>query len=80
MPAVTVDNILALPRVETPDPSTTTARPVISVTTAPTGYEGEGFPVRRAFAGVEIGALDPFMAAALAQRATGEKVNVEDVD
>ncbi|MBK9011629.1 peptide chain release factor 2 [Novosphingobium sp.] len=26
------------------------------------------------------GALDPFMAAALAQRVTGEKVNVEDVD
>ena len=26
------------------------------------------------------GALDPFMAAALAQRVTGEKVDVEDVD
>jgi peptide chain release factor 2 len=26
------------------------------------------------------GALDPFMAAALAQRVTGEKVAVEDVD
>lgn len=61
MPAVTVDNILALPRVNEPDPSTTVARPVISVTTAPTGYEGEGFPVRRAFAGVDIGALDPFI-------------------
>jgi peptide chain release factor 2 len=26
------------------------------------------------------GALDPFMAAALSQRVTGEKVEVEDVD
>lgn len=61
MPAVTVDNILALPRVEQPNPSESTPRPVISVTTAPTGYEGEGFPVRRAFAGVDIRALDPFI-------------------
>jgi quercetin 2,3-dioxygenase len=28
---------------------------------APTGYEGEGFPVRRAFAGVSLAALDPFV-------------------
>jgi len=61
MPAVTVDNILALPRVQTPDPSISVDRPVISVTTAPTGHEGEGFPVRRAFAGVDIRALDPFI-------------------
>ena len=61
MPAVTVDNILALPRIQTPDPSVSVDRPVISVTTAPTGYEGEGFPVRRAFAGVDIRALDPFI-------------------
>ena len=32
-----------------------------SVTTAPRGFEGEGFPVRRAFAGVELRALDPFI-------------------
>jgi hypothetical protein len=31
------------------------------VTTAPKGYEGEGFPVRRAFAGVDLRALDPFI-------------------
>ncbi len=61
MPAVTVDNILSLPRVQEPDPATSVDRPVISVTTAPTGYEGEGFPVRRAFAGVDIRALDPFI-------------------
>ncbi len=61
MPAVTVDNILSLPRVRQPDPNTGRDRPVISVTTAPVGYEGEGFPVRRAFAGVDIRALDPFI-------------------
>src|SRR5689334_6458543 len=61
MPAVTVDNVLALPRVPAPDPVVTQARPVISVTTAPKGYEGEGFPVRRAFAGVDLRALDPFI-------------------
>lgn len=60
MPAVTVENVLALPRIPEPDPSTA-SRPVISVTTAPTGYEGEGFPVRRAFAGVNVSALDPFL-------------------
>jgi hypothetical protein len=30
------------------------------VTTAPRGFEGEGFPVRRAFAGVDLADLDPF--------------------
>jgi quercetin 2,3-dioxygenase len=35
-------------------------RSVVSVTTAPSGYEGEGFPVRRAFAGVDLPTLDPF--------------------
>ncbi|TQF69089.1 pirin family protein [Rhodococcus spelaei] len=60
MPAVTVDNILALPRIAEPAPDAT-ARPVLSVTTAPKGYEGEGFPVRRAFAGVDLKYLDPFI-------------------
>jgi hypothetical protein len=36
-------------------------RPVQSVTTAPQGLEGEGFPVRRAFAGVRLQDLDPFV-------------------
>jgi redox-sensitive bicupin YhaK (pirin superfamily) len=61
MPAVTVDDVLALPRVEVPDPATSVARPVVSVTTAPSGFEGEGFPVRRAFAGVDRRYLDPFI-------------------
>src|SRR5437764_5416567 len=61
MPAVTVDNILVLPRVPAADPATSTQRPVSSVTTAPRGFEGEGFPVRRAFAGVSLAELDPFI-------------------
>jgi len=60
MPAITVDDILVLPRV--PEPGLAeTERKVISVTTAPSGYEGEGFPVRRAFAGVDLARLDPFV-------------------
>jgi len=60
MPAITVDDILVLPRV--PEPGLADAeRKVTSVTTAPSGYEGEGFPVRRAFAGVELPRLDPFV-------------------
>ncbi len=62
MPAVTVDNLLTLPRVAEPDrATTTTTRPVRAVSTAPQGFEGEGFPVRRAFAGVDLAALDPFL-------------------
>ena len=61
MPAVSVDDILVLPRVTEPDPTVAADRPVASVTTAPSGFEGEGFPVRRAFAGVDLGALDPFV-------------------
>jgi redox-sensitive bicupin YhaK (pirin superfamily) len=61
MPAVTVDDVLALPRIEPVDPGATTGRPVLSVTTAPSGLEGEGFPVRRAFASVDRRYLDPFI-------------------
>jgi len=60
MPAVTVKDLLTLPRLADPDP-TTAVRPVRSVTTAPSGFEGEGFPVRRAFAGVDLSELDPFI-------------------
>jgi quercetin 2,3-dioxygenase len=61
MPAVTPADLLALPRVTAPDPRRTAVRPVRSVTTAPHGLEGEGFPVRRAFAGVSAADLDPFI-------------------
>jgi redox-sensitive bicupin YhaK (pirin superfamily) len=60
MPAVTVADVSALPRVPEPGP-TDLDRGVRSVTTAPQGYEGEGFPVRRAFAGVDLRDLDPFL-------------------
>jgi redox-sensitive bicupin YhaK (pirin superfamily) len=60
MPAVTAD-VLTLPRIPTPDEAVLRARPVVSVTTAPRGFEGEGFPVRRAFAGVDLQLLDPFI-------------------
>lgn len=59
MPAVTVANPLTLPAIDTP--AGAMPRPVVSVTTAPMGFEGEGFPVRRAFAGVDLAALDPFI-------------------
>jgi len=60
MPAVTVDDVTILDRIAAPAPEST-QRPVRSVTTAPAGFEGEGFPVRRAFAGVDLGLLDPFV-------------------
>ncbi len=61
MPAVTVNDTLSLPSLPEPDATTAVERPVVSVTVAPAGYEGEGFPVRRAFAGVDLAQLDPFI-------------------
>jgi redox-sensitive bicupin YhaK (pirin superfamily) len=61
MPAVVVEDITVLPRIAAPDPANVRQRPVRSVTSAPHGLEGEGFPVRRAFAGVELADLDPFV-------------------
>jgi quercetin 2,3-dioxygenase len=61
MPAITVDDPLTLPAVAEPDAETSAERPVVSVTSAPSGFEGEGFPVRRAFAGVPQHLLDPFI-------------------
>ncbi|WP_433030399.1 pirin family protein [Actinomycetospora sp. CA-053990] len=63
MPALTVADLTVLPRI--PEPAGprvgATERGVRTVTTAPQGYEGEGFPVRRAFAGVDLALLDPFI-------------------
>jgi redox-sensitive bicupin YhaK (pirin superfamily) len=59
MPAVTVENPLTLPRVSAP--AETQQRSALAVSTAPTGLEGEGFPVRRAFAGIDYKHLDPFI-------------------
>ena len=60
MPAITVDDLTVLPRLREPGLGDQ-PRPVWQVTTAPTGYEGEGFPVRRAFAGIDLQHLDPFI-------------------
>ena len=60
MPAVTVPDNLVLPRIAAPA-APAAVRPVKRITDAPSGFEGEGFPVRRAFAGVPISDLDPFI-------------------
>src|SRR5437899_2859065 len=59
MPAVTADTS-TLTHIERPT-GELMPRPVRSVTTAPNGFEGDGFPVRRAFAGVDLAELDPFI-------------------
>ena len=60
MPAVTVDDLTVLDRLKAPGLGDT-VRPVKKLIDAPKGYEGEGFPVRRAFAGVDLRELDPFV-------------------
>jgi len=60
MPAVTVADNLTLDRIAAPG-ADAKVRPVLAVTDAPSGFEGEGFPVRRAFAGVPMADLDPFV-------------------
>jgi quercetin 2,3-dioxygenase len=59
VPAVTVPDTLVLPRIAVATDAA--LRPVKTVTDAPAGFEGEGFPVRRAFAGVPVADLDPFV-------------------
>ena len=61
MPAVTVDDVTTLPRIPSVSAFGAAQREVLAVTTAPSGFEGEGFPVRRAFAGVNLSYLDPFI-------------------
>ena len=60
MPAVTVADTTQLERLPGVGPEAV-RRPVRSVTVATGGLEGEGFPVRRAFAGVDLTDLDPFV-------------------
>ena len=57
MPAVSVADLTVLPRVPAVAPAAV-QRKVRSVTRAPSGFEGEGFPVKRAFAGVDLRDLD----------------------
>ena len=60
MPAVTVSDLTVLPRVPE-SAATAVPRRVRAISTAPSGLEGEGFPVKRAFAGVDLRDLDPFI-------------------
>ena len=60
MPAVTVADTLALPAIEITDP-TVRFRRTQRVIDAIQTYEGEGFPVRRPFPGLERAAADPFI-------------------
>jgi len=60
MPAITVEDITRIERIPAVD-DTARQRPVRGVVVAPSGLEGEGFPVRRAFAGVDLTDLDPFI-------------------
>src|SRR5580700_6543199 len=62
MPAVTVEDLSTLRTIPSFDREKQAAeRPVKSVTSAPKGFEGEGFPVFRAFHGVNLQDLDPFV-------------------
>ncbi len=61
MPAIVPADITVLPRIAEPDPTVARQRSVRSITNAPSAFEGEGFPVRRAFAGVALEDLDPFI-------------------
>jgi hypothetical protein len=61
VPAVVVEDLSVLPRIPEPDPAIARERSIRGVTNAPQGVEGEGFPVRRAFAGVPLEELDPFI-------------------
>ncbi|HYO20375.1 MAG TPA: pirin family protein [Dermatophilaceae bacterium] len=60
MPAITVPDLTVLPRLPALLP-TAIHRPVASITSAPSAFEGLGFPVKRAFAGVDLALLDPFI-------------------
>ncbi len=59
MPAVAPQDASRLPRIVTPNEAD--VRPVVGVFDAIVGLEGEGFQVRRAFAGIDLRYADPFL-------------------
>jgi hypothetical protein len=61
VPTITPDNWTDLARITSPNVEGSNERAVKLITTAPKGFEGEGFPVRRAFAGISMADLDPFV-------------------
>ncbi|MFC4127357.1 pirin family protein [Nocardia rhizosphaerae] len=60
MPAITVDDIMVLPRLPRPD-VTQTQRPVRRIVTADRQREGAGFEVTRPFPSVDLRTADPFI-------------------
>jgi redox-sensitive bicupin YhaK (pirin superfamily) len=60
VPAISVPDVTVLPAVPELLPNVI-QRPVVSITSAPSALEGLGFPVKRAFAGVDLKLLDPFI-------------------
>ncbi len=61
MPAITVETPLALPSVQVAEGSPARYRKVERVIEAVKTFEGEGFPVRRPFPGLERAVADPFV-------------------
>ncbi len=61
MPAVSVDDVSTLPRIGPTGSEQSEERRTLSVSDAPRGLEGEGFEVRRAFAGIDLRLADPFI-------------------
>ncbi|OIV35578.1 pirin [Mangrovactinospora gilvigrisea] len=61
MPAITVENLLVLPRIAAPAAGPGTDRPVQRVVTAQRHLEGAGFEVRRPFPGIGMYQADPFL-------------------
>lgn len=62
MPAITVDNLLVLPRIPRADPGTSVARPVGRVVTSHRQLEGAGIEISRPFpGGLTMAEADPFL-------------------
>jgi redox-sensitive bicupin YhaK (pirin superfamily) len=62
MPAITVENPLVLPHVQSPDPVRTVDRPVRRVVQSSRQLEGAGFEIWRPFPGaVRLAEADPFL-------------------
>ena len=60
MPAITTENIMSLSRISRPEESAI-PRIVERVVDTPSGFEGEGFPVRRALSPLSLESIDPFI-------------------
>jgi quercetin 2,3-dioxygenase len=61
MPAVTVASNIALPAITIPEGAPVRFRRVQRIVNSIQTYEGEGFPVRRPFPGLERSVADPFI-------------------